>query len=63
MSGFGADAPTFNAYTKNAAMPRFLICQNMLELREGTSFSYLSYKKGKPKNFPPITPLNFGESF
>ena len=28
-----------------------------------TSFSYLSYKKGKPKNFPPTTPLHFGEAF
>ena len=25
--------------------------------------TYLSYKKGKPKNFPPTTPLYFGETF
>ena len=36
--GVWGDAPTFNAYTKNAAMPRFLICQNMLELRSKPPF-------------------------
>ena len=25
--------------------------------------TYLSYKKGKPKNFPSTTPLYFGEAF
>ncbi len=50
-SGFGAEAPTDNEH-KNAAMPRFLNCHYMLEHPFQTSFSYLSYKKGKPKNFP-----------
>ena len=26
-------------------------------------FTYLSYKKGKPKNFPPNAPLCFGKAF
>ena len=25
--------------------------------------TYLSYKKGKPKNFTPTTPIYFGKSF
>ena len=33
VSGFGAEAPTDNATQKSTAMPCFLICQNMLELR------------------------------
>ena len=37
-SGFGADAPTDNATQKSTAMPCFLICQNMLELRSKPPF-------------------------
>ena len=63
VSGFGADAPTFNAHAKKHGVAvLFIFDHYMLELREGPSFSYFSYKKSK-QNFPTTTPLYFGEAF
>ena len=63
-SGFGAYAPTFSAYTKNAALPRFFNCRQQLELRSKPCFKRLLKKPLKnPQNFRSKTPLYFGEAF
>ena len=52
VSGFGAEAPTFNAHKKHGVAVLFYL-SSIVGTAFQTSLSYLSYKKGKPKNFPP----------
>ena len=63
VSGFGADAPTYNAHEKNAEESAFFIFSLTVGTAFQTSCSYFSYKKSKQKNFPPTTPLYFGKAF
>ena len=59
-SGFGAEAPTYNAHTKSTAMPCFFNCRNMLELRSKPCFKGLFQKHLKnPKNFCPEYTASF----
>ena len=50
--GVGADAPTFSAYTKNAALPRFFNCRQQLELRSKPCFKVLLKKRLKNPHTP-----------
>ena len=48
VSGFGAEAPTFNAHEKTRISPRFLFFRNMLELRsKPPSLTFLIRKVSK----------------
>ena len=65
VSGFGADAPTDNAYTKSTALPCFLFFINSWNCVRGPCFKGLFVKSPLKirKNFPPNTYLYFGEAF
>ena len=52
VSGLGADAPTFSAYTKNAALPCFFNCRQQLELRSKPCFKRLLKKPLKNPHTP-----------
>ena len=57
VSGFGAEATTFNAHTKSTAIPCFFIYQNMSELRSKPCFKGLFVKSPLKirKNFPTFS--------
>ncbi len=61
--GVWGDAPTDNTTQKKHGVAVLFNLSLTVGTAFQTSFSYLSYKKGKPKNFPPNTPLHFGEAF
>ena len=62
VSGFGAEAPTDNAHKKHGNAVLFYL-SSIVGTAFQTSLSYLSYNKGKPKNFPPNTSLYFSKVF
>ena len=65
VSGFGAKAPTDNAHKKSTATPCFLIIVICWNCRSKPCFKGLFVKSPLKirKNFPPNTPICFGEAF
>ena len=49
--GLGQTPQLITNIQKNAALPRFLICHYMLELRSNSPSLTFPHKKGKPNNF------------